>query len=206
MPRPRFEKLKKEKRERILEAAAKAFAADGFDGASLNQILEDASISKGAAYYYFDDKADLYATTVQHYLARLAGTMDLSVQDLTAETFWSRLREMYRAQFLHSYEQPWVFGVVKSAAHVPPALLENAALSGYISFFQDSITALLHKGQELGLVRTDLPQELLNSLFLAVDDTADQWFLAHWSEFSPAEIETVSQQIFETLQRLLEAR
>ena len=56
MPRPRFEKLSAEKREQILETAAKAFAAHGYDGASLNQILADADISKGAAYYYFDNK------------------------------------------------------------------------------------------------------------------------------------------------------
>ena len=62
MPRPRFEKLPVEKQEQILEAAAKEFTAHGYDGASLNRILEEAGISKGAAYYYFDDKADLYAT------------------------------------------------------------------------------------------------------------------------------------------------
>ena len=57
MPRPRFNKLTAEKRESILEAAAKEFATHGFEGASLNQILSNAGISKGAAYYYFDDKA-----------------------------------------------------------------------------------------------------------------------------------------------------
>ena len=38
MPRPRFEKLTPEKRENILETAAKEFAANGYDGASFNQI------------------------------------------------------------------------------------------------------------------------------------------------------------------------
>ena len=41
MPRPRFDKLAVGKRERILEAAAKEFAAHGYDGASLNRILND---------------------------------------------------------------------------------------------------------------------------------------------------------------------
>ena len=40
MPRPRFYKLSAPKRERILEAAAKEFTAHGYDGASLNQILD----------------------------------------------------------------------------------------------------------------------------------------------------------------------
>ena len=49
MPRPRFNKLSAEKRECILEAAAKEFAAHGYDGASLNRILDETGISKGAA-------------------------------------------------------------------------------------------------------------------------------------------------------------
>ena len=56
MPRPRIARLAEDKRTRILEAAAKEFAAAGYENASLNRILEHAGLSKGAAYYYFDDK------------------------------------------------------------------------------------------------------------------------------------------------------
>ena len=34
--------------------------AHGFENASLNRIIKKAGISKGAMYYYFDDKMDLY--------------------------------------------------------------------------------------------------------------------------------------------------
>lgn len=60
MPRPRFQKLSIEKQQAILEAAAREFSAHGYEGASINKILETAQLSKGAAYYYFDDKADLF--------------------------------------------------------------------------------------------------------------------------------------------------
>ena len=68
MPRPRFAKLDPAKKEAILTAALEAFASHGFDGASYNQIIEKAGISKGAMYYYFDDKEDLFATVVRHEL------------------------------------------------------------------------------------------------------------------------------------------
>ena len=204
MPRPRFERLKKEKRERILEAAAKAFAAAGFEQASMNQILNEAGISKGAAYYYFDDKADLYVSTIQYYLATLADSVDLSVDDLTAENFWTRLKILYLAQLQSSYEKPWVFGVIKSAAHVSPDVLNSPGVSSYVTYFQDGIAALLEKGQELGKVRIDLPQSLLFNLFTAVDETADDWFLAHRDEIGSAEIEPIALQVFETLKRVVE--
>jgi AcrR family transcriptional regulator len=206
MPRPRFERLEKEKRERILQTAAKAFAAAGFEQASMNQILDEAGISKGAAYYYFDDKADLYATTVHHYLTTLVNTLDLSVEGLTADTFWPRLRELYLSQFRNSYEQPWVFGVIRSATHVSPELLASTDLAGFVTYFQDAIAALLQKGQELELVRTDLPQSLLIRLFMALDEAADQWFMANWDDLSPSEVESIAAQILETLKRLIEEK
>ena len=89
MPRPRFNKLTEDKRTRILEAAAKEFATFGYEKASLNKILEKAGISKGAAYYYFDDKADLYTTTLLHYLQELLTDISFDASQLTAENFWS---------------------------------------------------------------------------------------------------------------------
>jgi AcrR family transcriptional regulator len=45
-------------------------------GASLNRILEQAGISKGSAYYYFDDKADVFLTVVQRYLLEIAESIE----------------------------------------------------------------------------------------------------------------------------------
>ena len=66
MARPRFAKLDEATRRRFLETAAVEFAAKGFDGTSLNQLIERLGISKGSFYYYFDDKADLFSTVVDH--------------------------------------------------------------------------------------------------------------------------------------------
>jgi AcrR family transcriptional regulator len=166
--------------------------------------LEEAGISKGAAYYYFDDKADLYVTTVHHYLTTLVNTLDLSVDELTADNYWSRLGEVYLSQFSSNYEQPWVFGVIRSATRVSPDVLASSDLAGYVSYFQDAIVALLQRGQDLGLVRTDLPQTLLTHLFIAVDEAADQWFLANWDDLSEAQVEAIAKQILETQKRLIQ--
>ena len=63
-PRPRFETLEPARRSAILDAAAEEFAARGFEAASYNRIIERAGTSKGAMYYYFEDKADLFTTVV----------------------------------------------------------------------------------------------------------------------------------------------
>ena len=46
-------------RERILLAARHAFAERGYDGASLNDVIRSAEITKGGFYFHFPSKADL---------------------------------------------------------------------------------------------------------------------------------------------------
>src|SRR3954465_11669142 len=47
------------KRERILEAAVKVFAAEGFYNAKVAQIAEQAGVADGTIYLYFKSKDDL---------------------------------------------------------------------------------------------------------------------------------------------------
>jgi AcrR family transcriptional regulator len=46
-------------RERILASAVRLFAEQGFDATSVQQIVEDAAVTKGALYHYFDSKNEL---------------------------------------------------------------------------------------------------------------------------------------------------
>lgn len=48
------------KRKALINAALNEFSDKKFDEASLNTILANASVTKGAFYYSFEDKLDLY--------------------------------------------------------------------------------------------------------------------------------------------------
>lgn len=60
MPSERFLKLKEDKKGRILEASLNEFTAEGYNDASINQIIKGADISRGSFYTYFEDKRDLF--------------------------------------------------------------------------------------------------------------------------------------------------
>jgi len=60
--KPAFDKIPKEKQERILGAAAKEFAAMGFTAANINVMAKRAGISIGSMYNYFSSKEDLFLT------------------------------------------------------------------------------------------------------------------------------------------------
>lgn len=203
MPRPRFARLSAAKQERILEAAAREFTANGYEGASLNRILQEAGISKGAAYYYFDDKADLYATTVQHYSQELFDSVAFDPGQLTTENFWQELAALYRRQFTQFAARPWVFGVAKAGGSLSPEALAEGPLAEMWQRAQFLLAQLLQQGRALGVIRDDLPDELLLSWLIALDDVHDRWLAANMERQSTADLEAAALRISDALRRLL---
>lgn len=59
-------------RERILNAAAEAFAADGYADVTLLEIAERAGMTKGAVYFHFKNKESLAVAVAESFYQRLA--------------------------------------------------------------------------------------------------------------------------------------
>ena len=56
----KFETLSQEKRTRILNASISEFSKNEYESASMNSIVQEAKISKGALFNYFVNKSELY--------------------------------------------------------------------------------------------------------------------------------------------------
>ena len=62
---------------------------------------------------------------------------------------------------------------------------------------------LIKRGQELGLIRTDLPDDLIVAWLFALDQASDQWLLAHWEHVDRAALAQLSDQTVAALCRML---
>lgn len=65
----KFFDLVKEKQDRMINAALKIFAENGYKGASTDDIVREAGISKGLLFHYFTNKIGLY-TFIYDYSVR----------------------------------------------------------------------------------------------------------------------------------------
>ena len=205
MPRPRFQKLSTARREQILETAAREFAHHGFDGASLNHILGAAGLSKGAAYYYFDDKADLFTEVVRHYFfEHVANDAGLQVDSLDADSYWPTFFEFYRQTILHVREDPWMSGLARAVWKLPhEARREDGPLGRLYAFGRAWLEGLLTRGQELGVVRTDLPSDLMIALLIALDEATDHWFAEHLDSMRQDQLDEMVGALMDTLRSML---
>jgi len=204
VPFPRFSKMEQEKRERLLEVAAQEFARYGFEDASINRILDHVQMSKGAAYYYFEDKVDLFFTVVQYCNERLnLIDQEIDPATLTSETFWPTFARLHRQPLIRSFQQPGLFAAVNAARRLPPSALDREPLATFARQLIGWVMTIVERGQELGVIRTDLPGELIFAWLRALDEASDQWLLAHWKELDLAAIARVSDQTVDTMRRSL---
>lgn len=203
MPRPRFEKLSPERRQAILEAAAKELALRGYEGASLNRILEQANLSKGAAYYYFDGKEDLLATMFYYLWKRLAAELDLDMSAITAETFWPNLEGIGDRFMQSAKEEPWLMSAAKVIWSLPHEARTQGPLGEAFSAMEGWMAAVLQRGVDLGVVRNDLPLGLLLAMVLGMDEAGDRWVLEHFEELGEAEVERIWKIVFSMWKRMI---
>jgi AcrR family transcriptional regulator len=193
--------LSPERRDRLLDFAAVEFAERGFHGASLNEILRKAGVPKGVAYYHFDDKADLLAAVAARAWDRLAHGSEDGVAALERSTFWGFVDELYRRPFSAAGPDLEVMRAVRSAGS---AASESPALAGVLARVMAFLTALVRRGRALGVVRSDMPEELQVALVAAVDDAIDAWLMPRHAELAKGDLARALGQGVGALRRLLE--
>ena len=110
--------LNTETRGEILHAALKRFAHSGYAAASVQQIVDDAKVSKPALYYYFGDKAGLFQALVDAAHDERLRLMQAAVtrgKDLKAQLveiftasfdFLQKNRELMRIAFATAFAAP----------------------------------------------------------------------------------------------------
>ena len=109
----KFFDIKTDKQERILNAAIKIFALNGYKKASTDVIVKEADISKGLLFHYFTNKITLYQYIIDYSVRFMAFEMTNTV-DKHEKDFFELVGQMelvkikimknypYMIQFLNS--------------------------------------------------------------------------------------------------------
>lgn len=71
MPSKTFHNLKCEKKENLIRFAMTEFSNNLYPKVSINKIIQNAGISRGSFYMYFEDKEDLFLYLIQLHTKKL---------------------------------------------------------------------------------------------------------------------------------------
>lgn len=107
-------------RQRLIEVATALFAERGYEGASIEAVLEQAGVSRGSLYHHFSSKERLFEAVVEVVQARV-GEATLAAADAggrteahelirAAELAWIRLAGDPTVRRILLIDAPTVFG------------------------------------------------------------------------------------------------
>jgi AcrR family transcriptional regulator len=195
--------LDPDKRQALLAAAAEEFARQGWEGASVNRVIERSGLSKGVVYYYFEDKDDLYATALQEAIRLVAQAVGDLPPIEGPEQFWQANADLYGRVLEFLRREPTLVGLARSFIRAGTALRGSGPVAVLYQQMRAWFRDLLREGQRVGAVRTDLPLDLLDEIFNGMGEATDVWVVANWETALPGRERQVAAMIVKLCRRLL---
>lgn len=86
------EKIRTESTNKILEAAFKLMARNGYESTSISQIASEAGVSKGLMYNYFDSKEDLLKSLINKTIGESESLVGGLLEDDPSQTLANIIR------------------------------------------------------------------------------------------------------------------
>jgi TetR/AcrR family transcriptional regulator, transcriptional repressor of aconitase len=175
--RRRFDQLPPERKDKILRVAAAEFGRSGFHGTSYNQLLERLELGKSSAYYYFEDKRDLFLTAVTRCYATFFETVAKLERPVDVPSFWAFVERASILGYEFMLVDPTAADLMQCFQR-ERALLGELGSESLLRSMDGFYSAMIEEGQTLGAIRADLPAELLVAVVRDTTMTFDRWFVA----------------------------
>ncbi|MCY0880297.1 MAG: TetR/AcrR family transcriptional regulator [Firmicutes bacterium] len=144
--------------ETLIQIAAELFASRGYDATSVNDIVEAASVTKGALYYYFNTKEELLFAIHQRFIeAEMAQAQKILARYFKPAERIRRLIISLIESIAEFRNEVTVF--FRERHRLSPELFAQvqAARDQYEAIFEEAI----REGQQEGTFRSDLDARLM---------------------------------------------
>lgn len=142
----KFFDLKQEKQDRMVNAALKIFALNGYGHASTDDIVKEARISKGLLFHYFDSKIGVYSF-IHDYSVKYI-TLELSSAIDPSETsYFELLRQIEAAKMQVLKNHPYMYMFLNSCTKesITEAIL---AVEESRKTYENNIGTIMAKGDQ----------------------------------------------------------
>jgi len=181
-PRP---DVSEERRSQILEAAMAVFARQGFDQARMDDIAQEAGLSKGALYLYYKSKDAIISAILQFFFSR---AMKKLQGFLESEEPPSVREQLLRLNQYYIAEMKWMVSLLPLSFEFYAVAARQRAvrqfLKRYFKDYREVLAAFVQRGIDRGEFR-DLQAERVAiaitalcegmALLWMVDPEATQW-------------------------------
>jgi len=163
-------------RQRILDAAARAFSLRGYAATTINDIAMTAEMQGGSIYYYFGSKDDILQEVLDVGITRVFSAVRLAIGSLPATSAFSeKLEAAVTAHLTMLLQQgDYTSANIRVFEQAPDAVKrQNRKLR---AAYGEYWGRLLSDGQRSGAIRKDVDLMVLRLLLLGAMNWAVTWY------------------------------
>ncbi|OWT60594.1 TetR/AcrR family transcriptional regulator [Candidimonas nitroreducens] len=160
------------RRDDIIEAAARLFAEEGYNAVSLVDIAHSVGLSKTALYHYFDRKEEILGTIVVATVQKLSEHVDRAVSGRTGAK--QRLIAFMEAQaeFFEQHQAPFQI-LLTRVANLQERHMRDVAIEWRVNY-ENTIRNIVRDGLASGEFQARDPSAVVRAIISSV------YWLARW--------------------------
>lgn len=176
-------------RARLVAAAKTVFEEAGFIEARISDIAQQAGLSHGSFYHYFDSKEQVFREVADEQEALLTAPSDDDADGAASE--FERIRQANRLYLRRYRDNGRIMGVIEEVSrydeHVNQARMQRQ------KHFADRAERAIRRLQNAGRADKAVDPEIAAlALGAMVARLAELWLIEHWGDY---DLDTVADQV-----------
>ena len=150
------------RREEILDAAEKLFAAKGFDNTSTGDILDAVGIARGTLYYHFKSKEDILDGVIQ----RITDRLMQDAGEIVRQKELPVLERLTKAILSLNVESKIEHEIMEQVHRPQNALMHQKMQTTLLAGINPILTELVEEGIQQGICHTRYPESVVEMTIL----------------------------------------
>lgn len=173
-----------DKHRRIIEAAVKVFAKNGFYNSKVSEIAREANVADGTIYLYFENKDDILISLFEE---ELANVLDAINGELAKETDPVKKLERFAEVHLNLVKDHQALSeIIQVEVRQSSKFMKEYKNEKFLEYL-NIISAIIREGQAKGIFRRDIePGIAKRAFFGALDEMSRYWVLSEVRKYSIA--------------------
>lgn len=161
-------------KEQMMDTIIKLFGKKGFQGTSIQDIVEANGVTKGTFYYYFKNKEDVLIQIHQSFIDHLLdgqGEIQSNEQLSNHEKLYKIVELLIKNIRLNGHSALVFFQEMRHLSEDKTAIILPKR-----QLFQENIQKVLEDGRDAGEFRKDLRPDLLSYAVLGIANWSYFWY------------------------------
>jgi TetR/AcrR family fatty acid metabolism transcriptional regulator len=183
-------KKNSDKHRRIIQAALKVFAKNGFYNSKVSEIARAAKVADGTIYLYFQNKDDILISLFEEEMAAILKKVRLAMGDYDDPV--EKLKQFALNHLRLVEEHKELAEIIQVEIRQSSKFMKEYKVIQFGEYL-NLISAIVKEGQDKGVFRQDVkPGIFKRAFFGALDEMSRYWVLSPVKKYS---IETAAYEI-----------